>query len=232
MTKTTTRDTTNDLRITNELRKQINAAVRTHTTGASPLAEVGLRGDARCLPNALKWASDSDLGDMTRLRDMKTIDADDRFPGCFELDLYVTTGPSIERELETNVCILIRDGQVVGATSKGLRIVALKQSIGFPLGDWDDAPTTPIETHDVVRGDGRVVRVTVPEDDARPDFDTRDREGDATEPPDALEAAKRRAQHESTQGYVQHVNRSGDGYVVSDWCDGSTVASFENGREL
>ena len=41
------------------------------------------------------------------------------------------------------------------------------------------------------------------------------------------------ARKDSENGYVQHVNYlQGETYVVSDWYDGSTVASFENGREL
>ena len=48
----------------------------------------------------------------------------------------------------------------------------------------------------------------------------------------SLDLARLRAETESKAGYVQHVNRTTAGYIVSDWFDGSTVASFENGREL
>lgn len=43
-----------------------------------------------------------------------------------------------------------------------------------------------------------------------------------------------RAHAESIKhGCVQHVNKTLSGaYYVSDWYDGSTVASFENGRQL
>lgn len=62
-----------------------------------------------------------------------------------------------------------------------------------------------------------------------------------------LDAAKAKARRESRHGYVQHVNRAswtlrayppadrskdGDDYIVSDWCDASTVASFYKGKEL
>jgi hypothetical protein len=137
-----------EVKITPTLRKEVNAAVRTHTKGAAPLAEVGLRGDDQWLPNALKWASDSDLCDMRRFADLREIDDDAANPGCAELDLYVTTGIGPYRELETNVCILIRAGHVVGATSSGHKIDALKTSLGFPFGPWDNpapihVPGTP-----------------------------------------------------------------------------------------
>jgi hypothetical protein len=63
-----------------------------------------------------------------------------------------------------------------------------------------------------------------------------------------LEEAITKAREESRNGYVQHVckfdpakadaryrgidvNPNAD-YIVSDWYDGSTVVSFENGRRL
>ena len=48
----------------------------------------------------------------------------------------------------------------------------------------------------------------------------------------SLDIARQCACQDSRTGYVQHVNRSRVGYIVSDWFDNSTVASFENGREL
>lgn len=49
-----------------------------------------------------------------------------------------------------------------------------------------------------------------------------------------LQAARIKAQTDSRNGYVQHVNRTLQGtYYVSDWFNSdSTVASFYNGREL
>jgi len=141
MTTVKTTTTTDVIKVTPALRKEINAAVRSRC-GANPLAEVGLRsvdgGMRGLMPNALLWPSDSDLGDHVRLANLKTINADARHPGCAELDLYITSGIGLNRELETNVCILIRDGHVVGATTNSLGIVALKERIGFPLGDWDE----------------------------------------------------------------------------------------------
>jgi hypothetical protein len=122
------------MKMTTALRKAINAAVRDHVRGANPLAEVGLRGDG-WTPNALAWTADDDLGDLTRLAELKTINDVPEWPGCAELDLYVTTGIGVNhRELETNVCILIRDGAVVGATADSLAIDALKARLGFPAG--------------------------------------------------------------------------------------------------
>jgi len=69
-------------------------------------------------------------------------DEDPANPGCVELDLYVTTGLNdrygYNRELETNVCVLIRDGEVIGATAEGRLIAGLKAKLGFPLGGFDD----------------------------------------------------------------------------------------------
>lgn len=151
------------LKITRELRKEINAAVRKNVGGANPLAEVGLRGADRWLPNALNWHDGVDLGDMTRLATLREIDADPKNPGCFELDLYVTSGIGMNRELETNVCILIRDGHVVGAESNGLRVPALKQRLGFPFGGFDDQqPLTP-------EGEPLACRATTSEPDTADD---------------------------------------------------------------
>jgi len=49
-----------------------------------------------------------------------------------------------------------------------------------------------------------------------------------------LESLKARANQESKNGYVQHVNKRPDGsYYISDWYDSDeTVASYENGRDL
>ena len=48
-----------------------------------------------------------------------------------------------------------------------------------------------------------------------------------------LEAAKEEARKNSQEGYVQHVNKKGHGYVVEDWYDAdSTVASYENGEQI
>ena len=64
-----------------------------------------------------------------------------------------------------------------------------------------------------------------------------------------LEQACKKAQEQSAEGYVQHVNKLDPqradaryrgvdvqpeaDYIVSDWYDGdATVRSYENGREL
>jgi len=131
------------MKINRQLRKDINAAVRAHVRSAAPLAEVGYRDvttDGRTQSNnALTWHEHADLNDMRRLADVRELDDDALNPGCFELDLYVTTGVGLYRELETNVCVLIRDGKVVGATSKGLRVESIKRALAFPLGGFDDA---------------------------------------------------------------------------------------------
>jgi hypothetical protein len=132
------------MRITRELRREINAAVRANVRGGNPLAEVGYRdrdvtgrrNDTTA--NALLWPDDSDLFDMRRLADVTDIDDDPAHPGCAELDLYVTTGIGDDRELETNVGILIRDGHVVFASDHGRKVTAYKRAINFPLVPWDD----------------------------------------------------------------------------------------------
>ena len=127
------------MRISTALRKQINAAVREHSIGANPLAEVGLRDTllptgVAWRPNTLLWSDDSDLGDLCRLTSLKEINDDPSNPGCHELDLYITSGSGWARELETNITILIRDGSVVGATAHSLRVQELKAKIAFPVG--------------------------------------------------------------------------------------------------
>ena len=48
-----------------------------------------------------------------------------------------------------------------------------------------------------------------------------------------LEMAKQEAQENSKEGYVQHVNKTENGYEVSDWYDSdTTVVSYENGEEI
>lgn len=54
-----------------------------------------------------------------------------------------------------------------------------------------------------------------------------------------LAEAMKKAEAESRNGYVQHVNRTynpnrpkEENFYVSDWYDSSTVASFENGVRL
>jgi hypothetical protein len=48
-----------------------------------------------------------------------------------------------------------------------------------------------------------------------------------------LESAKDEAKMSSEEGYVQHVNKTENGYEVSDWYDSdTTVVSYENGEEI
>lgn len=122
------------IKLTATLRKEINAAVRANTDGFAPLAEVGFRGEGETGANALLWTEETDLDGLYKLTELRGFNADPANPGCVELDLYVTSGRGIDRELERNVCVLIRDGHVVGATSDSLTIAALKASIGFPAG--------------------------------------------------------------------------------------------------
>ena len=129
------------MKITRELRKEINAAVRANVHGASPLAEIGMRGNGEHYgANALRWALDDDLDGLYKLADVHEINDDPAHPGCAELDLYVTTGTGIDRELETNVGILIRDGHVVAAHANGIKLVDAKYAINFPIAPWDGEP--------------------------------------------------------------------------------------------
>lgn len=102
------------MKITNEMRKAINSEVRA-LCGTSPLAEVGLRCNSAgdWVPNGLNWAPGSDLGDLCRLAYLKEIDDCPDLPGAATLDLYVTSGTGMHRELETNVYVTIKNGKVV-----------------------------------------------------------------------------------------------------------------------
>jgi hypothetical protein len=99
------------MKISRELRKAINAGVR-RLCGPLPLAEVGLResADGRRVANALLWRKGHDLWDLRRLADLKEIEDAPDLPGCATLDLYVTSGRGMARELETNVYVTIKDG--------------------------------------------------------------------------------------------------------------------------
>jgi hypothetical protein len=119
------------IKVTAALRKEINAAVRARVSGASPFAEVGLRG-ADWNPNALKGTEDDDLGDLRPLRSLDAIDVAPEHPTCALLDLYVTTGTGSARELETNVYVFIRDGHVIGSTAHSLKVETLRDALGFP----------------------------------------------------------------------------------------------------
>lgn len=102
------------MRITPTMRKSINSQVRA-LCGTNPLAEVGLRTSRHTGhhdANGLNWIDGHDLGDMCRLADMKTIDDCPDLPGAATLDLYVTSGTGMNRELETNVYVTIKDGEV------------------------------------------------------------------------------------------------------------------------
>ena len=119
------------MRLTNELRKAINAAVRANVNGAAPLAEVGARTDDDT-NNCLLWGDDDDLVDLFRLNEITTLDDDPANPGHHMLDLYVTTGRGDDRALETNVIVFIRNGKVIGATSDGRQVNAIAASLAFP----------------------------------------------------------------------------------------------------
>ena len=127
------------MKMTNDLRRQIREAVREHTRGSKPTYRVGLRrsADGTVTANVLLWAEDEDLWDYWPTRMVRTIDDDPAHPGCAELDLYVETGCGEDRELETNVGILIRDGRVVGAHHNGAALTRMKADLHFPIVPWD-----------------------------------------------------------------------------------------------
>lgn len=103
------------MKISNDLRKAINAGVRS-LCGANPLAEVGLRESSsterRWTPNGLDWIEGNDLCDQCRFADLREIDDCLDLPGAATLDLYVTSGIGMNRELETNVYVTIKDGKL------------------------------------------------------------------------------------------------------------------------
>lgn len=118
------------MKLTNEMRKKINAEVRA-LCGANPLAEVGCRTSTitgTWQPNGLNWEAHNDLGDFTRLSELKEIDDCPGLPGAATLDLYVTSGIR-DRELETNVYVTIKDGQVVDVHTQDLQSDARTMAI-------------------------------------------------------------------------------------------------------
>lgn len=127
------------MKVTKDLRKEINAAVRENVRGACPGSRVGfrLKADGSTSCNALLWPEDSDLFDNPPFADICEIEEDPANPGCAELDLYVETGTGWNRELETNVGILIRDGRVIASHDTGGKLSAMKPALGFPVVPWD-----------------------------------------------------------------------------------------------
>lgn len=114
------------MKITRDLRKQINQAIRLNISGSSPLAEVGIRADRvgtlDSTVNTLLWGDwdDNPNVDLMYLRDLKEIDEVPGLPGRAMLDIYVTTGVRHNRELETNVYVAIVGDSVIAATSNDL----------------------------------------------------------------------------------------------------------------
>jgi len=105
------------MRISSQLRKQINQAVRDNVGGASPFAEAGNRAgmDGQLTTNMLDVPDNHDLFDFEPVRALRQVADSASFPGCALLDLYVTSGTGANRELETNVWVAIKDGEVVAA---------------------------------------------------------------------------------------------------------------------
>lgn len=111
------------MKITKELRKAINAGVRS-LCGTAPLAEVGLKQSSsehrNWVANGLLWEEDADLGDLCRFADLREIEEDETLPGAATLDLYVTSGTGWDRQLERNVYITIKDGKLADIHSQDL----------------------------------------------------------------------------------------------------------------
>lgn len=133
------------MKISNELRKQINEGVR-RICGAAPLAEVGTRESkhgGNWVANGLNWVKDADLGDLIKLRDLKEIDCCPDLPGAATMDLYVTSGVGFNRELERNVYVVIKDGKLADLHSDDLGADARTMAIlGRPFSsesEWEGA---------------------------------------------------------------------------------------------
>lgn len=118
------------MKITPVMRKRINAAVRS-MCGANPLAEVriALTEKDTTSVNGLNWAVDADLFDLVRLSNLREIDECSDLPNCATLDLYVTSGVGMARELETNVYVTIKDGEVVSVHKNDLQADAVTKAI-------------------------------------------------------------------------------------------------------
>lgn len=118
------------MKITPTMRKRINAAVRS-MCGTNPLAEVRIsykEGDQVGV-NGLNWLCDADLHDLVRLADLREIDDCADLPNCATLDLYITSGVGMARELETNVYVTIKDGEVASVHSNDLQADAITLGI-------------------------------------------------------------------------------------------------------
>ena len=86
---------------------------------------------------------------------------------------------------------------------------------------------------DIVKREYKETGHMFAKEQAPPQQDSYVEEVSTDEPEDDLEAIKKKAQDNSRNGYVQHVNKTPYGHRISDWYDGDdTVASYENGRQL
>lgn len=104
------------------LRSAIYQAARKRVGGASPLFEAGLRhidASGTLSANARLWLLDADLVETVRLSKLTRLDLDDK---CLcELDLYAYTGHGSQRELETNVYVLVCSTEVFDVADVGDR---------------------------------------------------------------------------------------------------------------
>lgn len=106
--------TISTLKVTPALRRTINAGVKNAVGGFSPLSEIGVRESVSdpggLTPNELDWHKENDLCDLRRLSECTKLPT---VNGRVILDLYVTTGRGDERQLDTNVAVLIENGKVI-----------------------------------------------------------------------------------------------------------------------
>lgn len=140
--------------------------------------------------------------------DLQTIDSGDPLGDLLD-DMFTTLQSTIELHSAVQCDDMATVLRLLGDTECGHR----------PVGTNGVRCTKPFG-HDGDHGD---IHESWPTDDVAVDVES----------VAAMQDACNRACEDSKNGYVQHVNREGTGYVVSDWFDAHrTVASFQNGRAL
>lgn len=118
------------MKVTQALRTAIRRAACGCVQGTRPRFEIGLREGAiqsRVFDtfNMRLWQSDADLIDCIPLNQASTFLFQEDSKGEVLIDLYAYTGVGDERELETNVYVLIGAEGVLSATSNESELSAL-----------------------------------------------------------------------------------------------------------
>jgi hypothetical protein len=114
------------MKVTQALRTAIRRAACGCVQGTRPRFEVGMReGAPGDTFNMRLWHPESDLIDCIPLNQASTYLFQEDTRGEVLIDLYAYTGTGYERELETNVYVLIGAEGVLSATSNESELSAL-----------------------------------------------------------------------------------------------------------